>query len=40
MIKVVKQQGVLGMVSIDLMVRALHWHYIGNSVFFFGYGIG
>jgi hypothetical protein len=39
MIEVAKKQGVLGMASIDFMIRELHLHYIGNSVFLFGYGI-
>lgn len=34
------EEGVRSMASIDFVIRARHWHYIGDSVFFFSFGHG
>lgn len=33
--EVAVEQGVWSMASIDFVIRARHWHYIGDSVCFF-----
>lgn len=34
------EEGVWSMASIDFVIRARHWHYIGDSVFFIPLGMG